>query len=47
MEYRKPEIVTLGNAATAIQSGDKQEPDVQDNIQSLPFQSAAAYEADE
>jgi hypothetical protein len=47
MKYRKPEIIALGNAATAIQSGDKQEPDVQDNIQTLPEQSLAAYEADE
>jgi hypothetical protein len=47
MRYMKPEIVALGKAAAAIQSGDKQEPEVLDNIQSLPNQSQAAYEADE
>jgi hypothetical protein len=47
MKYTKPEIVAMGNAAAAIQSGDKQEPEVQDSIQTLPQQSLAAYEADE
>lgn len=47
MEYTKPEIVALGSAAAAIQSGDKQEQDVQDSIDPSLLQSLAAYEADE
>jgi hypothetical protein len=47
MKYIKPEIVALGNAATAIQSGDKQEQEVQDSIDPQQLQSLAAYEADE
>lgn len=46
MEYIKPEIIALGNAAAAIQ-GDKQEQEVQDNIEPLELQSIAAYQADE
>ena len=47
MEYIKPEILALGSAAAAIQTGDKQEQDVQDSIEPLQLQSFAAYEADE
>jgi hypothetical protein len=47
MEYNKPEIVALGNAALAIQTGDKQEQQVQDSIEPQLQQSLAAYEADE
>jgi hypothetical protein len=47
MEYRKPEIVALGIAAAAIQSGDKQEQDIQDSVLPQLLQSIAAYEADE
>jgi hypothetical protein len=47
MEYEKPEIVALGNAAAAIQSNDKQEQDIQDSVQPELLQSIAAYEADE
>jgi hypothetical protein len=47
MEYVKPEIVALGSAAAAIQSGDKAEQEVQDSIDPQQLQSLAAYEADE
>lgn len=48
MEYGKPEIIALGDAANAIQFGNnKQNPLYQDAIQGLPDASQLAYEADE
>jgi hypothetical protein len=47
MKYKKPEIIALGSAAGAIQTGDKQRQQVEDSIQPEPLQSLAAYEADE
>jgi hypothetical protein len=48
MNYTKPVIASSAEAISAIQSPhSKQNPQVADNVQDLPEQSIAAYEADE
>jgi hypothetical protein len=46
MEYRKPEVSSLGNAASAIQ-GSKNDPTKNDGQQTPHVGTTNAYEADE
>lgn len=45
MQYAKPEVNCLVNAATAIQSGSKHENASSDAV--APYTTISAYEADE
>jgi hypothetical protein len=46
MEYRKPEVTSLGCAASMIQ-GSKNDPRKNDNMSIPPVGTTNAYEADE